>query len=407
MTVVGERLSGELDALAGADLADLDDAALDAEVVSLVRARQRLDAELARRAAAWHTRAVWADDGSRSSSAHLARDGAMSKRSARTIITQGAAVAEMPHVSRAWSTGDIGTEHVVALVRARAHGRDELFARDERMLVEHCRTLLFSHTMQALAYWTQRADAELQADGPPPPPARYVRIRKGYDRTVVGDFALDAIGGATVKKALRRIERRLHRQERRAGVVRSRAERMADALVEMAELANAAPKGARRPAPLVTILAGESSVEHLLELTDGTVLAPGDVVPHITRAMVQSFIFDGADRVMCGSKQRTFRGTLRRAIQVRDRHCQHPSGCDAPIDDCDLDHITPWSRGGETTHEGGRLGCEPHNLKSDLRDRAPAWFLEQARSRREDEARIRQRIDELVALRERPPPTPA
>ena len=59
---------------------------------------------------------------------------------------------------------------------------------------------------------------------------------------------------------------------------------------------------------------------------------------------MQTFIFDGADRVIAASPTRTFRGMLRRAIQVRDRHCQHPSGCDEPITHCDVNHRMPVRR---------------------------------------------------------------
>lgn len=93
-------------------------------------------------------------------------------------------------------------------------------------------------------------------------------------------------------------------------------------------------------------LAGEASVEHILELATGVVLDAHLVVPHLARSQVQTFIFDGADRVVAASKERTFRGTLRRAIQVRDRHCQHPSGCDAPIVECDVNHVRAYAEGG-------------------------------------------------------------
>jgi hypothetical protein len=45
---------------------------------------------------------------------------------------------------------------------------------------------------------------------------------------------------------------------------------------------------------------------------------------------------------------------LRRAIEVRDRHCQHPSGCDVPAEECDIDHKVPYSEGGLTTQGNGR-----------------------------------------------------
>jgi len=52
---------------------------------------------------------------------------------------------------------------------------------------------------------------------------------------------------------------------------------------------------------------------------------------------------------------------LRRVIEVRDRRCQHESGCDIPIDGCDVDHTMPDSEGGHTTQDNGKLGCRYHN----------------------------------------------
>ena len=65
--------------------------------------------------------------------------------------------------------------------------------------------------------------------------------------------------------------------------------------------------------------------------------------------------------VIAASTARSFTGRLRRAIEVRDRHCQHPSGCDVPVERCDVDPIVPDSLGGKTTQFIGRLACRPHH----------------------------------------------
>ncbi|MEY2450460.1 MAG: hypothetical protein QOD92_34, partial [Acidimicrobiaceae bacterium] len=44
------------------------------------------------------------------------------------------------------------------------------------------------------------------------------------------------------------------------------------------------------------------------------------------------------------------------------RHCQHPSGCDVPAEDCHIDHITENRHGGPTTQTNGRCYCKNHNL---------------------------------------------
>jgi hypothetical protein len=135
------------------------------------------------------------------------------------------------------------------------------------------------------------------------------------------------------------------------------------------------------------------------------VITPDLIVPHLSGCQVQTFIFDGADRVIAASRQRTFRGMLRRAIQVRDRHCQHPSGCDAPITHCDVDHRTPYAAGGATDGATGDLECEPHNRKADLHHRRPADVIANARERRRLEHLARQRAAALATQPRRPPPT--
>ncbi len=63
----------------------------------------------------------------------------------------------------------------------------------------------------------------------------------------------------------------------------------------------------------------------------------------------------------------TFRVALRRAIQVRDQRCTHPSGCDEPAERCDVDHTVPVNAGGITDQFGGRIGGGAHHRAVKLR----------------------------------------
>jgi hypothetical protein len=76
-------------------------------------------------------------------------------------------------------------------------------------------------------------------------------------------------------------------------------------------------------------------------------------------------VFDGPDRVLAVSRQRSFRGAVRRAIQVRDRRCAHPY-CDRFVSECAVDHIVEYASGGCTSEQNGRLYCAFHN---ELRNR--------------------------------------
>jgi hypothetical protein len=71
-------------------------------------------------------------------------------------------------------------------------------------------------------------------------------------------------------------------------------------------------------------------------------------------------VADGANRVRDISSARSFRGTLRRVLEVLHRRCEHGT-CFVPADQCQGDHILAWSDGGLTTQDNGRLGCGFHN----------------------------------------------
>lgn len=209
---------------------------------------------------------------------------------------------------------------------------------------------------------------------------------------------LDPVGGAILEETLRLIQDELRRADETSGVVRAAGARRAAALVEMATRARSLPEGqGRRPVPLFTVILGEGTFADTCELFTGQVITPADLRAWLDQASVQFFRFDhtppasdppesgargagqssaAGDDVCAGNgpmaasrkQARFFTGTLRTAIQLRDRHCQHPSGCDEPISRCDIDHVTPHSHGGTTTLTGGRLLCTAHNRIPALRD---------------------------------------
>ena len=93
-----------------------------------------------------------------------------------------------------------------------------------------------------------------------------------------------------------------------------------------------------------------------------------DLAGHIDTAVMQAFLFDGPTTIIAVSQQRTFRGALRKAIQVRDRRCQHRSVCPSPAVDGDVDHRQPAARGGPTSQWNARMQCWSHNRDPDLHD---------------------------------------
>jgi len=179
---------------------------------------------------------------------------------------------------------------------------------------------------------------------------------------------LDAIGGTIVNDELDRLAKQIKLADAKEGITRTAAQRRAVALVAMATRSSSAKGGVSKRKPLFTVQIGDGTVANLCELSDGTVLHPDQIRPWAATALLESVIFDGKFTVIATSKRRTFSGALRRAIEVRDRHCQHPSGCDVPAERCDANHITPAARGGPTCQFGGNIECEPHNRIAQLHD---------------------------------------
>ncbi len=275
----------------------------------------------------------------------------------------------MPHTAAAVLAGSLSLDHVDVLGRANQPWRDAVFTDHEKALVGECAKLRFSHAVKAVDYWCQRADAMAAED-------EAERCRESahlfasttLDSVVVLTGVLDPIGGAIVTRELKRLERDLYLADERDGVVRTASQRRAAALVEMATRSASAPANGRRPRPLFTVLLGHASFSRMCELASGTVITPGQLVPHLADAELETILFDGPSTVVSVSSRRTFCGALRRAIQVRDRYCQHPSECDVVADDCDVDHITPWPAGGQTSQFNGRLECPTHNRHADRHD---------------------------------------
>src|SRR5699024_1790250 len=88
----------------------------------------------------------------------------------------------------------------------------------------------------------------------------------------------------------------------------------------------------------------------------------------LTDADIERIVFDGPSRgIDVGRRRRLFTGALRRAIEIRDRVCFHPSRDDPPYREQD-DHVHEAAKGGPTTQGNGRLACAFHNR---LRNQRP------------------------------------
>ena len=366
------ELTKAIDAVCAAAPARLADAE---SIQDLHRQLERLNAATTRATAAFEAGGTWEADGARSAAVWLATRVRTALPAARRRLRLGRALRHMAHAEAAWLAGDIDAARVGALSEARTPVSTDCFARDEAMLVDQAARLSHRHFARALAYWCQRADpdgTEHRASGELD--ARRLHLSQSFGGTWVLDGVFDPIGGAVLDGALRRIEADLFQADwaearARGGegvcaadLARTPAQRRADAAVEMARRAGAMPPGARLPEPLFTLFLGyETFAGRICELADGTVVSPGSLLRWLDEAWVERVVFDGPDRVKSlGVRRRLFTGAARRAIEVRDRECFH-GFCEVPADDCEIDHVHPYSAGGPTVEDNGRLACGYHN----------------------------------------------
>ncbi len=411
-------LSGAVDALAAVDVDGLTDAELHALVVSVQRLGDRLAVVGAPLVERWQRRQVWASDGSKSAAARLSRETGAAKKTAARVLQRSGVLSSMPATAAAGSAGDVSLDQVDLLARANSAARRELFARDEQLLLGQVRDLWFPDAVRIVRYWEHRADAALgRQDRAADQHAAdaHAHCSQTLDGMTVIDAQLDPVGGAIFATELTRLTDELKLADLAAGVERTPAQRRAAAMVLMATRSAAMPPDAVVPRPLFVAHVGDGTIAELCELANGVVITPAHLAPYLTDAMLEVVLFDGPTTVVSVSKQRSFTGALRRAIEARDMHCQHPSACDVPADRCDVDHIVPYAQGGPTAQHNGRLQCPTHNRNAAKHDHGARPHPERTVTRADEQCarrrwRLRRRDWTVIALpldqlRERNGPT--
>ena len=316
---------------------------------------------------------AFAADGALTATAWIDTRCHIPKKEAQAELRRGRALAALPVAAAAWKRGDIGAAHVDALLRAKSAVTKDQLARDEEILVTAGITLKFAEFAHVVDYWEQHADPDGTDEA-----AEAKRVRRdaylvpsafGY----VGQMRFGSIDGAIVTKEHKRIEQelfeadwaeakeRLGRDPHADELGRTPAQRRADAMVEMAVRSASSPPDAQKPKPLFSVLVGfETLAERISQIENGPVVTPGSLLEWLDRAEFERIVFLPENRIECSKYARFFTGATKRAVEVRDRQCQHEY-CDRPAEWCDIDHIKPFSEGGLTEQGNAQVLCGPHN----------------------------------------------
>jgi Domain of unknown function (DUF222)/HNH endonuclease len=373
-----EALEGAVDRLARCDQANYADSG---SIERLERVRSRLGAIVTGAVAEFDASGAWAPSGARTAAAWLRRQCRLPSNEASREVRRGRECRELPHFEAAWSAGEIGAACVDLVASVRRPATDAALARDEEMLVEYAKTLVFAEFVRVLRYWEQHADPDgAEEDAMERRARRDVYLVPSVGGTFLGKMTLDAIPGAIVSGEHERLERELFEADwakARADLGRdptveelgrTSAQRRADALVEMATRSATAPADGRRPTPLFSVLVDYPTLSgRICQLAQGaTVISPGTLLPWLDEAYVERAVFAPGRRVEVGITSRFFTGATRRAIELRDQECRHPY-CDEPAERCQADHIVEFSKGGPTSQQNGQLLCGFHNRQRNQR----------------------------------------
>jgi uncharacterized protein DUF222/HNH endonuclease len=344
-----------------------------ASIKALERQGARVGCATSRAVASFETWGEWGRDEAKSAAAWIDTTCHVPKSEARGQLRRGRALPSLPLVAQAWMSGDIGAAHVDAFLRVKRPVTEEALKEAERILVDAARTMKFAEFTVALDYFEQHADQDGTDEAAEAKKTQRDVYLYPSPNGYLGEMRFDTIGGAIVVKEHKRIEEeffkadwaeakaRLGREPRTDELARTAAQRRADAMVEMAARSASTPPGSRRPEPLFLVLIDYPTLYgRIAQLEQGSVVAPGSLLSWLDTATFERIVFAPDKRVECSVTSRFFTGATRRAIEVRDRQCQHEF-CDMCVDECEIDHIVPWSQGGLTEQENGQVLCRYHN----------------------------------------------
>jgi hypothetical protein len=289
------------------------------------------------------------------------------------VVETGRALEHLPEVAAAFADGRLtgGQAGLIAqvttparLAQAAAAGVD-LPAIDSA-LTTVATTQRHDGLVAVVRYYRQALDP----DGPAPDPTegRRLAIARHLDGTHGLSGQLDAMGAEKLQAALES----LVQAGRCAGDTRSRGQQLADALVQLADLALASGTlpihRTVRPQVIVTV--------GLRDVTD-TAATPGAAATGFGQtwtagqarwaacdAQVRRIVLDPDGLPLdVGREKRVVPPHLRRAVEQRDAHCVF-AGCQAPTWWCDVHHLLEWMLGGETSLQNSALLCERHHTKA-------------------------------------------
>src|SRR5829696_1223627 len=225
-------LHGALEALAGQDLNGSFGPAVIERVGSLVVARNRLDAVLARTVREGELTQASEHDGKASMAGWLRGHHRLSQGEASRLVRNGRALGQLPSLAQAAAAGAVTAEAVATIAPVasaenlgRAEAQDVDVAAIDAALTRVAATRPHTELRQVVGHYLARLDP----DGAEPDPTeqRSLSLAKQSDGSLSVRGRLDAMGGEKLQAALESVVQ----ASRPAGDLRTRSQQLADALV--------------------------------------------------------------------------------------------------------------------------------------------------------------------------------
>ncbi|SFE50938.1 HNH endonuclease signature motif containing protein [Blastococcus tunisiensis] len=366
------ELQSALDALAAEDVRALPPRRQLEGVAELLEARNRIDAQLARRVRAAELQQAPEDDGKKTMASWLRGHGRLASKVAGQTVRIGRALEHLPALEAAFAAGAVSADQVAVVAPVVTPGRRAAALEQGIDLAEVDRMLAAvaaQHDVQRLSRVVHHYLSRLDPDGPEPDPTdeRSFTVSTMSDGTVVLRGQLDTIGGEKLKAALESVIQ----ADRPKGDLRTRAQQSADALVQLADnqLASGGLPILRRVKPSVAVTVGAAD---LAAPATGPAAATTGFGSRVSAETARMLACDGAVTVFrldehgkplnVGRTTRSWPPHLRKAVEIRDDTCVF-AGCGAPKHWCDVHHLIHWAFGGETSLDNAALLCERHHTK--------------------------------------------
>jgi hypothetical protein len=369
---VVDELESVLDSLASQDLDGLVAPQLLDRTSFLVRAANRIAAELTRTVRRADLVQAAEHDGLKSMKSWLRGHVRLSAGEIARLVRNGRVLEQLPTLAAAFAGGAVTAEQVSVVapvasmeVQAEAVGQGVDLAAVDATLTEVAATQPHAQLPRVVGHYLARLDPD--GSEPDPTEGRSLTLGRLLDGRVTGRFELDAAGGEKVQAALEA----LVQADRPSGDLRTRAQQLGDGLVQLAD--NALASGdlpvlrTVKPHVVVTI-----PLDDLADPATGPGAGDTGFGATISAARARWLACDGSiTRIIIGPEgqpldlgrtKRVVPPHLRRAVEQRDRSCVF-AGCQAPSHWCDVHHLLHWIFGGETSLENSALLCERHHTK--------------------------------------------